>query len=86
MTYKKNESESERKREGHKNKSQTKINTPREKQTRTSKIEPKIWDSIIACVSQRRGNLISACCGALRQLRYRLEMLFLDRSTRIPRL
>ena len=43
-------------------------------------------DRIIACVSQRRGNLISTCCGALRQPRYRLKIVFPgSRETRQPR-
>ena len=43
-------------------------------------------DRIIAGVSRRRGNLISTCCGALRQPQYRLEIVFPgSRETRQPR-
>ena len=49
------------------------------------KISPK-RDRIIAGKSQRHGNLNFTCCGAMRQPRYRLQIVFLgSRETRQPR-
>ena len=45
-----------------------------------------LGDRIIMCVSRHRGNLIYTCCGALRQPRYRLGIVFPgSRETRQPR-